>query len=189
MEGEMKRLLIAALKTLTASSNLDLSKFEAAKEWAVDNIDGVSEIYDDEAYEDEDDEFAEVYKEKKQEETDIKIEEYMSKYSEVKNKTSIEIYRAVCLEDIKQLDLENIGRHWSFKREGVGCYEGNEKYPMFVLTGLANTKIIDWEYGFESFMWYGQDQWECALNHGSVTITHIDDKKLDKPLQAKVGNR
>ena len=124
------------------------------------------------------------------------IHSYINKYNELKNKDSIEIYRLVKLNEEKDLDKKNIGMHWSFSPDGVGDYGGDHPKRVahgtgnsFVLTGNVDPQFIDWVYGFSSFMWYGEDQWECALLKGAkVTITKINDKVLNKPIVAKVGN-
>jgi len=59
----------------------------------------------------------------------------------------------------------------------------------YILEGNINPKNIDWEYGFHSFIWYGEDQWECALNKGAnVKIIAINEKELEKPIIAIVGD-
>ena len=181
------KILITALRRITAS-DLDISDFESAKKWVKENVNDV--YYDDDVKENEDE--YDDYAKAQEEQADERVSDYVDKYHEVKNKSSIQVYRAVCLDDIKDLDINAVGTHWSFEEKGAGCYGGGEKDSklgdnIYTLTALANPKDIDWEYGLTSFMWYGEDQWECALNLGSkVTITHIDDKKLDKPIDGKV---
>ena len=123
---------------------------------------------------------------------DERLNEYISKYNEVKSKTQLEIYRVVVLENIAQLDLKNIGIHWSFEKSGAGDYGLNrsktKKDKTYKLTAIINPKDICWEYGLTSFMWYGADQWECALNEkAKVTVTKIEglteDDKIKLPIK------
>ena len=154
-------------------TDLDLSNESSAREWAEKNI---NDLEWDGDY---------------GQQTEERVSAYVYKYKEVMGRPTIEIYRAVCLKAITDLDLKKVGTHWSFDEKGVGCYGngGDRDVPggkMFVLTATANTKDIDWEYGFTSFMYYGEDQWECALNPGSkVSITAVDDKELPKPTSGK----
>jgi len=80
---------------------------------------------------------------------------------------------------------DNIGTHWSFEKHGAGVYgelpSGLGKSTQdILLTGTTEPKYVDWEYCFTSFIYYGEDQWECALDDGSpVRITHINDKPIE----------
>ena len=168
-----------------------LNDFESAKQWANVHIDEVGTAIEDHDADPNDDILQHHYDNY----MDL-IYLYVNKYNELKNKDSVEIYRLVKLNEEKDLDNKNIGMHWSFKPEGVGDYGGMHpkrlalnKGKSFVLTGTVDPKFIDWAYGFSSFMWYGEDQWECALLKGAkVTITKINDKELDKPILAKVSS-
>ena len=161
--------------TLAKKSSLDLSHFSDAKEWVKENVD---DVYNGEEYQ-------EMV-------GDERLNEYISKYNEVKSKTQLEIYRVVVLENIAQLDLKNIGIHWSFEKSGAGDYGLNrsktKKDKTYKLTAIINPKDICWEYGLTSFMWYGADQWECALNEkAKVTVTKIEglteDDKIKLPIK------
>jgi hypothetical protein len=58
-----------------------------------------------------------------------------------------------------------------------------------VIQGLISPQDIDWEYGFVSFMSYGEEQWEFSVKkHVPITITHIDDKKLPEPILGNSGD-
>ena len=85
---------------------------------------------------------------------------------------------------MKDIDWSGIGTHWSFEKSGAGVYgeamrEGKGTQDI-ILTGITHPQYIDWEYCFTSFMYYGEDQWECALDEGSpITITHINNKQVN----------
>ena len=114
---------------------------------------------------------------------------YKEKYNEIRNKSSIKIYRMLKLNTINDLDLNNVGVFWSFDENGVGAYGVGHNYTgenTFILTAIVNTKDIDWEQGFYSFLLYGRSEFECYMKKGSICIiTHINDEKLDKPIYGK----
>jgi hypothetical protein len=61
------------------------------------------------------------------------------------------------------------------------------KEPMST-TAFLGKRQLDWEYGFNSFMYYGEDQWEISLKQNKdITITHIDDQALKEPVVANTG--
>lgn len=167
-----------------------LSDYETAKKYAYDNIDDVAEVFD--AYEKNPDNLHISYAYENY--IDL-IDQYHDKYNELRDKNEVTIYRLIKLNDIANLDTNNIGKHWSFEKEGVGAF--GEQHPNrqemttgkpYILTGVVNPQDIDWIYSFHSFIYYGEDQWECSLEqNATVKIIEINDKKLDKPIIAKVG--
>jgi len=174
------------------NQNSFLSSYETAKKYAYNNIDDVADAFDE--YNENPDNIHAEYAYNNYIEL---IDLYVDKYNELKSQNQVEIYRLVKLNSLKDLDLQNIGMHWSFEKSGVGDYGGHHPKQVefksnakpYVLTAYANPNDIDWVYGFSSFIWYGEDQWECALNKGAeVIITHINDKKLNKELIAYVGD-
>jgi hypothetical protein len=124
-----------------------------------------------------------------------RIREYVDFFNSTKSKGEITLYRAIVLKsDMSNLNLKNIGSHWAFEKSGAGSYGLNRDKKKdeseFIFTGIAKTKDIDWEYGFESYLYYGEEQKECALEPGTkVTLTHVDDKKMQKPLIGVVGTK
>jgi len=117
-----------------------------------------------------------------------RAEEYSDRYNTVRKLNAITIYRAIRVKTIKDINWKNIGTHWSFTKEGAGVYgdipHGLGKNAQdIILTGKTETQYIDWEYCFTSFMYYGEDQWECALDEDSpITVTHINNKPIQKIL-------
>lgn len=110
-----------------------------------------------------------------------KSEMYSDRYHRVKDEKTITIYRAIRIKTLNDINWDKIGTHWSFERRGAGVYANtllNTKDV--VLTGIIEPKYIDWPYCFTSFIYYGTDQWECALKYGSpVQITHIDNTPVN----------
>lgn len=173
------------------SNDSFLSNYESARKYAYENIDDVAEAFD--AYDEDSDDIHASYSRDNYIEL---IDLYVDKYNELKTQNSVTIYRLIKLNSLKDLDINNIGMHWSFYEDGVGAY--GEQHPNrgmmttgkpFVLEGDVNPKYIDWVYGFNSFIWYGEDQWECALIKGAkVIINSINNKELNKPLNTIVGD-
>ena len=173
------------------SNDSFLSNYKAAEKYAYDNIDGVAEAFDD--YEKNPNDIHASYSRDKYIEL---IELYVDKYNELKEQDSVTIYRLVKLNSIEDLEVNEIGKHWSFEKGGVGAF--GEQHPNrgmmkngkpFILEGDVNPKYIDWIYGFHSFIWYGEDQWECALMEGAkVKIKSINGNKLKRPVTGIVGN-
>lgn len=158
---------------------LDLSDFDSVKKWIVSrNLDDlVNEEGDDLDY---------TYIGHNGSSIENLIKEYMWFFIDYKDEKEITIYRLLRLNTIDDLELDDIGKYWSFDESGVGDYgsgtrefKGDEK---FILTGLVNPKNIDWEYGFTSYLYY-PNQSECALKSGTkVKIIAIDDVELQKNL-------
>ena len=167
-----------------------LSDYETAKEFAYENIDDVAECFDSYHENSENIHHQHCYEKY----IDL-ISLYVDKYNELKNENVVTIYRLIKLNNLNDLDVEDIGKHWSFEKEGVGDYGSTHpkqtKGPhskSYILTANVNPQDIDWVYGFYSFIWYGEDQWECALNEGTnVQITAINDESLETKINAKVG--
>lgn len=173
------------------SNDSFLSNYDTARKYAYDNIDDIADVFD--SYEENPDDTFISYSRDKY--IDL-IELYVDKYNELKQQNLITIYRLIKLNTLNDLDINNIGKHWSFEKNGVGAY--GEQHPNrsmmktgkpFILEGDVNPKYIDWIYGFNSFIWYGEDQWECALIKGAnVIINSINDNKLNQPIIATVGD-
>jgi len=171
----MEPVLIRVLKKVVFGKTkaLDLSDPDNAKEFA-ETLDDV--ILDDSPE-------GQMYEER--------LYAYMAQYRKVMAKPTTVLYRTIVLSDLSKLNLKHIGTHWSFEEEGAGAYglnrEAKRDDKHFTFTGVAQTKDIDWEYGLTSFMWYGEDQWECALKEGSkVKLTHIDGEAIKKPINAVI---
>ena len=112
-----------------------LSDFESAKKYAYDNIDGVSDSFDD--YEEDPDNIQASYSRDNYIE---RIDMYVDKYNELKNKDSVVIYRLIKLNSINDLDITDIGKHWSFEEDGVGAY--GEQHPKRGMMSTGNPFIL-----------------------------------------------
>jgi hypothetical protein len=189
------------MKIFKIAKNDFLSTPEKAWEWAKINVDVKVTEEDLEDLEDLEESEDDLYESKKKileielEEAQEKALLYSQKYNETIKNPNVVLYRAIKILSLDDIDWESIGTHWSFNKKNAGTY--GEMYQNVlkkgfdvILTGIANTKDIDWEYSFTSFMYYGEDQWECSLNEGStVLITHIDDEKLKNPIEAEAWNQ
>ena len=150
---------------------LDLRDYEKAKAWAQVNLD---------EYENDD--------------HDERVREYVERYAMYYPGDEVELYRMVMLDSFEDLDVENVGIYWSFERSGAGYYGGsNRRYKKvregkpFTLTGTVQVRDIDWEHGFVSYLYYGDEQWECALRDESpVKITHVNQEALSAPINGTI---
>ena len=166
-----------------------LLNYESATKYAYENIDDVADCFDSHHKEQN------IQTKFCFENYIDRIESYVDKYNKLKKENEVKIYRLVKLDSISDLDINEIGKHWSFEKSGVGSYGGmHPKRDMektgkpYVLTAIISPKDIDWVYGFSSFIWYGEDQWECALMPKTqVLIIKINDKTLSDPIKAQVG--
>ena len=157
-------------------SNHFLSSPESAWSWAIENTD-IDQFTEEELKQTQYQAVNEHYQNR--------AEEYSDKYNEIIQNDTITLYRAIKAPSIQHIDWNNVGTHWSFEKSGAGSYGEIKpkwhKYPDIILTAIINTKYIDWEYCFTSFMYYGEDQWECALDEDvPITITHIDNQPINK---------
>lgn len=110
---------------------------------------------------------------------------------------NITIHRAMKAPSVEDIDFSQTGYFWSFKRDGVGTYDAgssndfNKKWDSstektIVLTATTHKDNISWLDTLVSNAIYGEEQSECYLTKGSdITITHIDDNELKKPIKAK----
>ena len=169
-----------------------LSTPQQAWEWAKENVD--IEVTEDDLM---DTSLSELERNALENQIEMHKERaslYSSKYNDIKNAGDIIIYRVIKVLSFNDIDWDNIGTHWSFEKEGAGAYGDirpniRKKGTDILLTGMVNIKDIDWEYCFTSFMYYGEYQWECALDDGAkVIITHVNNEKLNSPIQAEAWN-
>jgi len=66
---------------------------------------------------------------------------------------------------------------------------------VWLVEGRVRPADIDWEYGFTSFIYYGEDQAEVSMHdHSPVLVTKIvrrgglfDPEELDPPLKGMTG--
>jgi len=183
------------MKSWYRIANKDFAPFletpELAIQWAIENTDIESWLPDEEVpeYEGAINVSEDQYKQALKDYYTERAEAYSAKYHQVKDLPQVTIYRSVMLKNIDDIDWDNVGTHWSFEKSGAGAYGDvsptvRKKGKEYVLTGVVEPQYIDWEYCFTSFMYYGEDQWECALDELSpITVTHVDDKPIN-PIQA-----
>ena len=105
---------------------------------------------------------------------------------------SIVLYRMICVPSAQDIQLHNLGKAWSKTPRGAGCY-GMSHHPRdkardILVEAEVRTKDIDWAYGFTSFMYYGEDQWEVSVNpNAPVLVRAINGKRYDPPLKGNTG--
>lgn len=116
---------------------------------------------------------------------------YSERFNYVKQHGQTTIHRAVTLDHPDQIVWDRLGNYWSFKPEGVGDY-GNAyheprwpqlqtKGQIYILTAQVQFKGIDWPHGFTSFLYYGTDQWECAIeDRATLQVTAFNGQTIDR---------
>lgn len=110
----------------------------------------------------------------------------------------VTIYRAIVTKKkggAPYINIKSLGKAWSIERDGARP-QNPEKPPKWagpkivaVIQGKVSPADVDWEYGFESFLHYGESQWEFSVKaHVPIEITHIDDKKISPPVMGNSGD-
>lgn len=126
-----------------------------------------------------------------------RAEAYSDFAQEVYEDGEVVIYRAILVPKINgvpQISLSNLGKSWSRTLDGVGVY-GNIPYEEMetkllevVVQGIVKPKDVDWEFGFASFMYYGEDQWEVSLlPNVPVLVTHLEQDELPQAVRGNSG--
>lgn len=104
----------------------------------------------------------------------------------------ITVYRVVRVGSLDEIRLDRIGKAWSFLKEGAGVYgmaPDSEGMLDVLIEGEVKPLDVDWEYGFQSFIYYGPGQSEVSLmNYSPVLVTALDDEPLKKPAMANTGD-
>jgi len=122
------------------------------------------------------------------------------------SKGTVTVWRAVKIPPGTTPNLQCLGKAWSYRRGGAGVY-GMVPYQgpleVWVVEGRVRPADIDWEYGFTSFVYYGEEQAEVSMHdHSPVLVTSIEQRrgmfpehlatwgesdKLDPPLKGMTG--
>ena len=126
------------------------------------------------------------------------VSEYVSfaQYAAYENEP-IELYRALELE-VKHgkllLNVGCLGKAWSRYRSGAGVYgivpheRGKKETAKIVIAAMVTPKDVDWEYGLQSFLYYGQDQWEISVKQNKkVLLVEVDGRRLEPSVRANTG--
>jgi len=124
------------------------------------------------------------------EEYESKAIDYASFAREAASLSQLTIYRAVCVPEPTVIQTHNLGKAWSRYAKTAGCYGGGDQGDSkVVITGVVSVADVDWAYGFTSFMYYGEDQWEVSLDgNAPVLVTAIDGKKCEPPIAGNTGH-
>ncbi len=107
----------------------------------------------------------------------------------------ITIYRAVrvpVINGVAEVNMFCLGKAWSAEQRGAGVYgsvphqEGN--LADVIIEGRVLPEHVDWEYGYTSFVYYGESQWEVSLLEDSpVEVLRINGIELSPPLEGSTG--
>lgn len=120
--------------------------------------------------------------------------EYVDFAEDAYSAGAVRIWRAVTVPSVDSIELDNLGKYWSKERSGARTqgsvpYKAPRSHLMeVVIEGVVLPQHIDWEHGFESFFYYGEDQWEVALDSDApVLIYAIGRERFDPPLEGNSG--
>jgi len=120
---------------------------------------------------------------------------YALRARKIAREGSVEICRAIAIPHgtpwREAVRFDCLGKAWSAERCGAGVY-GMVPYDgptrEIHLVGRVAAADVDWAYGFESFLIYGEEQWEISLlNHVPVTVTEVDGEVLKTPIVGSSG--
>lgn len=107
---------------------------------------------------------------------------------------SITVYRKIRVpvqNDKAAVSWNCLGKAWSSRRAGAGVYgivphQGGHLVEV-TITAKVRPSDVDWAFGFTSFLYYGEDQWEVSMLPDSpVLVTAIDDSQVE-PFQGNTG--
>jgi hypothetical protein len=93
----------------------------------------------------------------------------------------INVYRAITIPragGLANVNFDCLGKAWSCEADRAGTYglvpyHGNQLIEIVLWAEVA-PRYVDWDYGFASFMYYGEDQWEISLlPHSPVAVRAI----------------
>lgn len=119
-----------------------------------------------------------------------RVSDYFYKYQESKDKQSFPIYRAIWADSVDDIDLDDIGVFWSFEKSGAKPQNKVNGDQIFILTANVSPDQLDWEAGFLSYFYYGEDQWEANLGvNQEIEIIEINFKPLNRPISARTGEQ
>ncbi len=131
---------------------------------------------------------------------------YIAKASEIERRGWARLWRAVTIpaggDPVAFIDWRCVGKAWSAELQGAGTqgmvpYRG--EVQRVVLEARVRARDIDWAYGFTSFVYYGESQWEVSLKqHAPVRVEAIIVRQrrsdgnetrtvLDPPILADTG--
>lgn len=109
---------------------------------------------------------------------------------------TIEVFRAIEVpldgDGNPLINFGALGKSWSREEGGAGIYSGNPygdiPLELVTLTGTVKPSDVDWEYGYTSFLYYGEDQWEVSmLPNSPVLVTNLDEEVLPIPIEGNTG--
>ena len=104
-----------------------------------------------------------------------RIKLYMDIHKKCKNLNVIDIQRKICIKELKDINFDNVGLFWSFKKTSVGFVTIDIPYYEIIFHGYTKYNNINWENSLDNFIYYGYDESEVKLYPNSdITILSID---------------
>ena len=152
----------------------------AAWAWAQDNVDL--------SIDDSDKRIAKIQRDQYQ----AQASEYAWFARDTVQRETLNLWRMVCVKSSDAIQTYNLGKAWSVNRSAAGCYGSHSFRPgerEILIEGVVQTSDIDWAYGFTSFLYYGESQWEVSMDADApVQIVSIDGKRYDPPIAGNTGH-
>lgn len=107
----------------------------------------------------------------------------------------VELYRAVrvpVIDGDPKIVWSKLGKSWSRYQSGTGVYGDNPHKgvptEIVILSGIVKPEDVNWEFGFDMFMYYGEDVWDVSmLDDSQVLVTHIDEEPLPEAILGNTG--
>ena len=120
-----------------------------------------------------------------------RAEEYAWFARDTLHRGSLTVYRMVCVEGPAVIQTHNLGKSWSKEKSAAGCYGVNASQSgrEILIEGIVQASNIDWVFGFTSFMYYGESQWEVSMDADApVLVIAIDGKTYESPVAGNTGH-
>jgi len=168
----MKKFLITALKRVVADSIIPTS--QEFEEWLKSkpypeyeyntNIESIG-VYDGEV--------GKLNKDGLQE-----FEDLVAKFNKLSD--PVELYRSICVPEFKDIDMNNIGIHWSLKI--VNCWgegnSGDEGDNQFILKAKIHKNKIDWYATILHNLYWGEEEITTKKNI-KIDVSLVEDAILN----------
>jgi hypothetical protein len=107
----------------------------------------------------------------------------------------ITVYRMVrvpVVNGVAAVDVNCLGKAWSATQGGAGVYGSVAHHGVnladVIIEGRVMPEHVDWEYGYTSFLYYGESQWEVSLLTDSpVEVVKINGGELVPHVDGSTG--
>lgn len=109
---------------------------------------------------------------------EIFVRKQIKKYLNIFNnlKDPIPVWRAIPFRNIDELNKEELGEFWSYKKKGAACYDRKDpNTPSNILYGLVKKQDVDWNLTLEANI-ANPDEYEITMKENTpIKVTAIED--------------